>query len=238
MKKTIRISIVVVGLILIVVLAVGATVAFAQGGQEEPATESGPDQATPLFGHLLKRFWRDFGPHLGGRSPEGVTPRNELLAEALGITVEELTEAHAEAQDNWLDEMVEAGYLTQDQVDLMTALQALKGALDRQEIVAAALGVEVSELEEARLQGVPPGELLDRQGLSREEFKEALVAAVEDAVLASVPEVISQEQADLVLDWLFRLECRCRFRPHGRLPGHRLDSGWFRRPGPAGDASS
>ena len=48
------------------------------------------------------------------------------LAEALGITLEELQSAKAEVQQRLLDEAVAAGEITQEEADLMAARQALQ----------------------------------------------------------------------------------------------------------------
>jgi hypothetical protein len=57
---------------------------------------------------------------------------NALLAEALGVTTDELAAARVEAQDLALAAAVEAGSITQEQADQMTAEQALKTYLDEQ----------------------------------------------------------------------------------------------------------
>lgn len=76
---------------------------------------------------------RDFGR--GGHFGFGGNA-SELLAEALGITVEELDAARAEVKAAQLAAMVEAGYLTQEQADLMLARQAVENYIDREALQA------------------------------------------------------------------------------------------------------
>lgn len=55
---------------------------------------------------------------------------NELLAEALGISVAELENAQAQARDTVITEAVEAGTITQEQADLMSAQGAIAGYVE------------------------------------------------------------------------------------------------------------
>lgn len=234
MNKAVKVLAIIGGVILIVALIFGATVVFAQDDDEEPAIESRPLRRLPFFGPMLNRMGRGSGPAGDGRVLKGVTPWDELLAEALNISLDDLQAARAEARANWRAEMIAAGYLDQEQVDLLLAMQALKGAINGQEIVATALGLEVSELEAAREDGDRLADLLDQQGLAPREFREAIRAAIEDAVLAAVPEAISQEQADLILERLSAVSCRCGRHLWDRIPGHRFHGGRFIGPGTRG----
>jgi hypothetical protein len=123
-----------------------------------------------------------------------------LLADALGIELDDLVEAQESAHAAWLAEMVANGYMEQDQADLMLAYQALKGNIDRQAIMASVLGVTVAELEAAREDGQSLLTLLEEQGLTAEEFVAALESAYQEAVQDLVPEVLTQEQADQILE--------------------------------------
>jgi hypothetical protein len=237
MNKVVKVLAIIGAVILIVALIISVSAVFAQDAGEESQGEIQHLRRLPFFGPLLDRVGRGFGPTTQDRVLEGVTPWDELLAEALDITLDDLQAARAEARANWLAEMVEAGYLEQEQVDLMLALQALKDALDRQEIVASALGLEVSELAEARENGARLAEVLEQQGLSPQEFREAIRSAVEEAILAAVPEYISQEQAELILERLSGIGCRCRRHPFGGIPGRWFHGALFRGPGLRGGFS-
>jgi hypothetical protein len=249
-------TLIIVGAILILLLALGATVAFAQATND--STPESAAAALPPLAH----------PGDGGL-PEGLTSRDELLANALGITVEELQAAQVEArnaaidqaledgliteaQAEWLRErdfgfrdhhgfgfpgfdnkgedhdvfladalgisvgklqaaraeaeaaalaeMVDAGYLTQEQADLMAARQALKGAIDKEALMAEALGINVDELQAAREEGTSMAELIDSLGLTASEVATAHQAAYEAAVQQAVEDgVLTQAQADQIL---------------------------------------
>lgn len=235
MKKVLKASGIVVAGILILMLALGVTIAFAQDGDDEEGTEDNSETTLPFFGRLHRRFGHGFG--FGGDGPafEGVTPRDELLADALDIELDDLLAAREEAHANWLAEMVEAGYLEQEQVDRMLAVQALRGVIDRQELVASALGLEPSELESAREEGKRLSDLLEEQGFTVVEFKEALQTAFEEAVQAAVPDTITQEQADLILNgeyaFGFGFHGRGGIAPRGGFHRHNFEGGWFGGPG-------
>lgn len=57
---------------------------------------------------------------------------DELLAEALGISVEALQAARTAAHEARLAQLVEEGVITQEQADLMAARAALNGYIDRE----------------------------------------------------------------------------------------------------------
>jgi len=123
-----------------------------------------------------------------------------LLAEALGISIEELQAAQQQSYSAALDQAVENGDLTAEEADQMRAQQALKGYIDREALQAEALGMTVEELQAARDAGTSMADILTEQGLTSAEFRTALQAAYEAAVQQAVDDgVITQEQADLVL---------------------------------------
>ena len=66
----------------------------------------------------------------------------ELLAAELGITVEALDAAKDEAKAAALAAAVADGTITQEQADLIEARQALKDAIDKQELTASVLGLD------------------------------------------------------------------------------------------------
>ncbi len=122
--------------------ALGITADELQTAQQA-ANEAAIDQAlaqgliTQAQADALKASSDTFGR--GGRGFHGFLGADDsaidmdaLLAEALGITTDELAAARVEAQDLALAAAVEAGSITQEQADQMKAEQALKTYLDEQ----------------------------------------------------------------------------------------------------------
>lgn len=186
-------TLLLIGAILAMVLALGVTSAFAQEA-DEPDTET-ESEVLPLPGR---------GGHhgFGGRGmlPDGVTSREELLANALGLTVEELQAARDEAHAAALAEMVEAGYLTQEEADLIQAVETFQRSIDRDALMAEALGISVDELQAAREDGTTLPELMDELDLTMEEVTASKQAAYEAAVEQAVTGgTLTQEQADQIL---------------------------------------
>lgn len=195
-----------IGTVLALVLALGITAVFAQEGDDSATPDASPEEESesplPFFG---RQFGFGDGIHEPGRRGfggvlEGITPRSELLADALGIELEELLEAQESAYAAWLAEMVANGYLDQEQADLMLAYQALKGNIDRHAIMAEVLGLSEAELDAAREEGRYLSDLLVEQGLTVEEFTTTLETAYQEAVQALVPDILTQEQADQILE--------------------------------------
>lgn len=116
-------------------------------------------------------------PMLGGFlvSPDAID-YDALLAEELGISVEELQAARQEAVDLALQAKVDSGEMTEEQAQMLKARQALKDYIDMD-----ALFSEVT-------------------GMTREEFQQAMQDAYKAAVEKAVADgVITQEQADQIL---------------------------------------
>ena len=99
---------VVIGLVVVLVMSLGAVAVFAQ--------DDAPVEPALPFGRE--------GFH--GRGGCGGGADEEALAEALGITVEELQEAREQLMAERLAQAVEDGYLTQEQVESMQAMHAVK----------------------------------------------------------------------------------------------------------------
>lgn len=108
-------------------------------------------------------------PERGGRGggPRGIDHGQDsaLLAEALGVTQEELQAAHQQAMNNALDQAVEKGLITQEQADALKARNSWRmtpglgrmggfgrfgSEIDFDTLLASALGVSVDELNAAR----------------------------------------------------------------------------------------
>ena len=151
---------------------------------------------------VLGMGWRGFG-HMprGGADVENAIDQEALLAEELGISVEELQAARQAAAEAGLQEAIENGDLTQEQVDMMEARQALmEYQVDRESVLADALGISVDELQADREEGLRMDEILEQYGLTFEDLQAAMQAAHEEAVQAALDDgAITQEQADLLL---------------------------------------
>ncbi len=123
-----------------------------------------------------------------------------LLADALGITVEELETAKENARAAAVAQALADGEITQEQVDRMEVHQALKDAIDREAILAEALGVTVADVAAAR-ENRTMADLVEASGLTQAELRDALQAAHQAAVDQAVEDgVITREQADLLGD--------------------------------------
>ena len=143
-----------------------------------------------------------------GKGPRGffgnaldVDPQ-ALLADELGISEETLQEAQEAAKEAGLAQAVEEGWITADQADLIKARQALRDYIDKDALMAEALGITVEELEAAREAGTPMHELIEELGLDRDTVHENMEAAMDAAIgstwkdQADPAGVITQEQAD------------------------------------------
>ncbi len=122
--------------------------------------------------------------------------RDALLAEELGITVEKLQEAQEAAHARALDEALEQGLITQEQYDNMQLRILVAPYLDRETLLAAALGIESAQLSEKTL-----AEWLEELSLDRDVLQERLQTAYEAALAQAVADgVITREQADTLKD--------------------------------------
>lgn len=179
---------VIVGLVVVLVLSLGAVAAFAQDNTT-PDTDTVP--ALP-FGR------GGFGGPRGHHGRGGAD--DATLAEALGVTVEELQAAKEQIQAERLAQAVADGTLTQEQVDNMQAMQAVKEYVDKEAILADVLGLTVEELTAARENGTLH-DLLSGIDIDptvmQEQMQAALEAAVAEAVAAGD---ITAEQAALIAE--------------------------------------
>jgi len=154
---------------------------------------------------------------------------NDDLANALGITVDELTAAVQKANAAALDQAVKAGLITQAQADEMNANGAAfpfgdhgsgwlsQNGVDYDALLADALGISVDKLQAAYAQAyntridqaVADGSLTQAQAdlmkgqyalFNNKNYQTAMQSAFESAVKQAVTEgVISQAQADQIL---------------------------------------
>jgi formaldehyde-activating enzyme involved in methanogenesis len=133
--------------------------------------------------------------------PEGVPgaqiDEQALLAEALGITVEELQTAREKANEAAIAQAIEEGIITQEQADQMLARKDLMSYLDRDALLAKALGMTAEELQAAYGEGKSLPDLMAEQELDAATVRENLQAAYAEAIAQAVEDgVITQEQAD------------------------------------------
>lgn len=108
---------IVVGALVLAALAVAPMTTFAQsddGSSDQPAAPAMPWARGGMRGFDMQGF--DMGEMRG--------EYQGFLADALGITVEELQAAQLKARDAMIDKAVADGTLTQEQADLMKARQA------------------------------------------------------------------------------------------------------------------
>jgi hypothetical protein len=201
--------------------------ALAVLAQDDTAPDDTPAPKSMPFGHggFHGRF------HDGFRGYGDAN--DEALAEALGITVEQLQAARQKVAADRLAQAVEDGLITQDQANLMLATAALKGYLDHEAIMAQALGVTPEELAAAResgelrelLGGITPADL-------QANMQEALEASVNQAVADNV---ITQNQADLVLQQMANGIGRGGFGGPHSFGGGRGDFHHFQQQAPQPD---
>ena len=210
--------------------ALGVTVEELQVAQDaartariEQAVADGvltQEQADALLnGELGPRGAFSFGGH--GRDLNGADG-DTYLADALGITVEDLQAAQEAARATGLQQAVDEGLITQEQVDLMAAAQALHDAIDENAIMAQVLGVTAEEYQAAK-EAHTVQDLVDASGLTREE----IMTAVQDAHAAAVQQavadgIVTQEQADALANsgHGFALDGFGLGGPHGGRGGH------------------
>jgi len=164
---------------LVAALALGAVVFVPQAVR---AQDDQPEDPTTL---PMPRFKMPGIRGIGG--PEGFGFGGDIdydayLAEALDITVEELQAARETARTKALEEAVEKGYITEEQVANMTARQAVMQNLDLE-----ALKAQLDALKE---------EGADLRSEMKTAVQEALQAAVDQALAEGT---ITQDQADMIL---------------------------------------
>ena len=144
---------------------------------------------------------------------------NALLADALGISVEELQAARKAANQAAIEQAVETGLITQEQADEMQARKNLQSYLDRNSLLARALGMTVEELEAAREDGT----LYDiLSNITPAELQAQMQTAMESAVQQAVADgAITQAQADLIAEHIASgAGMMGRFGGRGGFGGH------------------
>lgn len=224
-----RITYMAVAALLVTVVVLGAAT-FAQddGDAETPDAGSGEpagEETTDDEESVVPGRWRD--GRLGGE--------DAYLAEALGISTEELESAYEGARIAAIEQAVEEDILTEEQAEaLLERADGFHGrfhgfcfaGLDGEALLAEALNISVEELQAARAEAlaakldamVEAGHLTQeqadliaaRQAVNAYFDREALAEMVQEAYEAAVAEAlaegaISQEQADQLLEATPRL---------------------------------
>jgi ribosomal protein S20 len=196
----------VIGVVAVVGTLIWGAVTFAQGPQRNIAFGrgefaggaggpadfvGGPEGVDEFFG----------GPARGRGGFGQSIDHQALLAEALGISVEQLEAAQEQAHLKAIEQAVAEGLITQEEADEMLSRMALRSYLDRDAITAEALGISLAELEQARADGKPMAVIIYELGLDRATIRANMQAAHEAAIQQAVTDgVITQEQADEILN--------------------------------------
>jgi hypothetical protein len=201
-------------------LVFGGYAVFAQT-DDEAVTPAPADETTTEEGVWAERPFRGHRGSFGFFGDRGGLniDRQSLLAEALGISVEELEAAQESARSAALQQAIEAGLITQEEADLMAAGQLLRSVIDRDAIMAQVLGVTVEELQAAKTAGTMQ-ELVEASGLTQAEIMTALQEAHAAAIAQAVADgLITQEQADALQSGPGFGGMRGGHRGHGGMGG-------------------
>lgn len=171
------------------------TAAIEQAVEEGLITQEQADEMLVWGGIGHKGFG------LFGRKPHEVSgstiDENALLADALGISVEELQTARDEANQAAIEQAIAEGLITQEQIDEMQARKTLQSYLDRNSLLAEALGMTPEALASAYAEGKTLSDLLSESGLDTATVRTKLTEAYNNALAKAVEDgVITQEQAD------------------------------------------
>ena len=197
MEKPKKWPLLLIGGVLILMLGLIGSIALAQDAAREDETPSHEQTMPKLDGPW---GFRGLGTRGGPERHAGGSDMQTYLAEALGITVDQLEDAQQRAYEAAMADAVAAGELTQEQADQILAAQALNRAIDRQAILATALGMTTDELDAAFAEGQTIRDLMDEKGLNAETLMANARAAYEAAVQQAVTDgVITQAQADEIL---------------------------------------
>jgi hypothetical protein len=195
MEKGKRWTFLLVGAVAVLVIGLIGSIALAQ--EATPEAETPAQSETTPDSNDVPRL-RGFG-HWGELGRHGDSTWLTYLAEALGITVDELVDAQERAYGAWLGDAVEQGQLTQEQADELLAARALKAYVDKNAILAEALGMTVEELETA-LASQSLSDLMAERGIDAATLQANAQVAYEAAVQRAVADgVITQAQADEIL---------------------------------------
>ena len=191
----------------------------------------------------------------GGASAQTPSPADtdgsgrytELLAEELGISVEELNEARLNARNALIDEKVAEGKLTQEQGEELKSRELgegirehfgrggpggklMKAVVNVFQSAADIVGLPVEELRERIAGGESLIEIAQSEGISEADLKADLVEKLTADINAAVANGnMTQERANMLLENIDEMVERA-INHEGGAPGGRFDE--MRRMGP------
>lgn len=222
----------IIGIALAGLLALGSTVVYAAAPtQDTPATPAAVDEA-----ETATLEWAP-GDRIQFFAAKPLAMHDDLLANSLGITTDELADARQQAYTAALADAVEQGVITQDQADRFQdeegmGLFLLKDSYDRADadaFLAEALGITAEELQSARdnaiTKGVEAGLLTEEEGKAlqvRKLVADAMSEARTEAIGQAVEQgLLTQEEADEMLAHpvVAGLELGGRMGMHGHFMG-------------------
>lgn len=179
-----------------------------------------------------------------GERPDVVGDFVSRLADRLGITEDELTDAVKDVEIDMVNDAVEAGRLTEEQGAVMidriqNGSLRFPGGGDGPrgeprcraqgfllESAAEVLGMEVGQLEGQLNSGKSLAQIAEEQGMTVDEFKAALIADVDAGLQAKVDAgELTQEKKDAIMErFTNNVDRIINFVPEpgfpGRCPGH------------------
>lgn len=139
-------------------------------------------------------------PFMRGAYYDPIVDEKALLADALGISVDELEAAMEAVGQARVDALLASGDITAEQVADMSAVRTFKQSLNKNLLLAEALGVSEADLDVARADNKRFDDYLVELGLTREEVRDSMRAAYEAAVQAAVDDgTLTEAQAEAAL---------------------------------------
>lgn len=220
MTKTTRLSLLATGAVLLLILALGVTGVFAQSDgddttpdDETTTPESQPDSQSDDQSEQPESFGHHGMPgHFG--LPEGLSSKDELLADALGIDIETLDAARETARVAAIEQALDEELITEEQADMLLNgtygfgfhrghdFHGFAGPIDQDALLAEALDISVEELEAAEQQAheAALAEMVDAGYMTEEEAelmtaREALKETIDRKALLA--QVLNLSEAEL-----------------------------------------
>ena len=181
---------------LVAAIALGVMAFTPSNAANNQGQEVAPEESLPWKGGF-------HGHGRGGRFGFGTSfDYDAFMAEELGVSVANLQAARQAAHEAALEQAVAEGVVTAEQAELIKARQALMQYIDKEEILATALGITTEELEAARQEGKSLPYIFGELGLDPADIKDAMQSAYEDAVQQAVDDgVITDSQAEQLQEY-------------------------------------